>query len=97
MPAYNVEDYVSDALDSALAQTWSPLEIIVVNDGSTDRTGEILDAYDSEYDQLRVLRQENQGQCAAANDAYRAATGDLIKFFDADDLLSPEFVERQVE
>jgi len=97
MPAYNAEDYVSDALDSALAQTWSPLEIIVVNDGSTDRTGEILDAYDSEYDQLRVLRQENQGQCAAANDAYRAATGDLIKFFDADDLLSPEFIERQVE
>jgi glycosyltransferase involved in cell wall biosynthesis len=97
MPAYNVEDYVADALNSALGQTWSPLEVVVVNDGSTDRTGEILDAYDSEYDCFRVLHQDNQGQCAAANDAYRAAEGELIKFFDADDLLSPEFVERQVE
>ncbi|WP_263784440.1 glycosyltransferase family 2 protein [Salinibacter grassmerensis] len=97
MPAYNAEDYVADAIDSALAQTWSPLEIVVVNDGSTDCTGEILDAYDFECDRLRVSHQENQGQCAAANDAYRAAHGDLIKFFDADDLLSPDFVERQVE
>jgi glycosyltransferase involved in cell wall biosynthesis len=96
VPVYNAEDYVAEALDSALAQTWSPLEIIVVNDGSTDRTGEILDAYDEDYERVRVLHQENQGQCAAANDAYRAAKGDLIKFFDADDLLSPQFVEKQV-
>jgi glycosyltransferase involved in cell wall biosynthesis len=96
IPAYNAEEYVADALDSALAQTWSPLEIVVVNDGSTDRTGEILDAYDEEHERVRVLHQANQGQCAAANDAYRAAEGDLIKFFDADDLLSPQFVEKQV-
>jgi GT2 family glycosyltransferase len=96
IPAYNAEDYVADAIDSALVQTWSPLEIVVVNDGSTDRTGEILDAYDEEHGRVRVLHQANQGQCAAANDAYRAAEGDLIKFFDADDLLSPQFVEKQV-
>lgn len=97
MPAYNAEDYVAPALDSALAQTWSPLEVVVVNDGSTDGTASILDAYAAEHDRLRVLHQENQGQCAAANDAYRASSGDLIKFFDADDLLTPTFVERQVD
>lgn len=97
IPAYNAEDYVAAALDSALAQTWSPLEIVVVDDGSTDRTPEILDAYEADHDNLRILHEENQGQCAAANDAYRASSGDYIKFFDADDLLSPEFVERQVK
>ena len=94
--AYNAEDYVAAALDSALAQTWSSLEIIVVNDGSTDGTAEIVDAY-SDHSQVKVIHQENQGQCAAANRAYAESSGELIKFFDADDLLSSEFVEKQVE
>jgi len=96
IPAYNAEDYVAEALDSALAQTWSPLEIVVVNDGSTDGTARILDRYAERDDRIRVIHQENQGQCAAANHAFRASDGELIKFFDADDLLSPEYVEKQV-
>jgi GT2 family glycosyltransferase len=96
MPAYNAEDYVGDALDSALAQTYPELEIIVVNDGSTDGTAAVLDRY-SDHEQVAVIHQENQGHCAAANNAYRASSGDYVKFFDADDLLSPQFVERQVE
>jgi glycosyltransferase involved in cell wall biosynthesis len=95
MPAYNVEDYVADALDSALGQTWSEIEIIVVNDGSTDGTADVLDRY-GDHEQVTVIHQENQGAAAARNRAYENSSGALVKFFDGDDLLSPEFVERQV-
>jgi glycosyltransferase involved in cell wall biosynthesis len=95
MPAYNVGNYVGDALDSALAQTWSPLEIIVVNDGSRDETADVLDQYD-DHEQITVIHQENQGAATARNRAYKESSGELIKFFDGDDLLSSEFVERQV-
>jgi glycosyltransferase involved in cell wall biosynthesis len=96
MPAYNVENYVGDALNSALAQTWSPLEITVVNDGSTDETAHVLDQYD-DHEQVTVIHQENRGAAAARNRAYEESSGALVKFFDGDDLLSSEFVERQVQ
>jgi glycosyltransferase involved in cell wall biosynthesis len=94
MPCHNAARYVGAALDSALSLTWPNLEIIVVDDGSTDRSGEILANYEARG--VKVLHQENKGQCAAANRAYREASGDYIKFFDADDLLSPDFVTRQM-
>jgi glycosyltransferase involved in cell wall biosynthesis len=96
MPAYNAEDYVAAALDSVLGQTWSNLEIIVVNDGSTDGTAGVLDRYSDEA-RVTVIHQENQGAATARNRAYEESSGELIKFFDGDDLLSPEFVERQVK
>jgi glycosyltransferase involved in cell wall biosynthesis len=96
MPAYNVEDYVDDALDSVLGQTWSNLEVVVVDDGSTDGTAEVLNGY-SGHQQVTVVHQENKGAAAARNRAYAESSGDLIKFFDGDDLLSSEFIERQVE
>lgn len=96
MPAYNVDDYAADALDSVLEQTWSNLEIIVVNDGSTDETAAVLDRRSS-HPQVTVIHQRNQGAAAARNRAYEESTGSLIKFFDGDDLLSPEFIERQVK
>jgi glycosyltransferase involved in cell wall biosynthesis len=94
MPCYNAASHVGAALDSVLAQTWPRVEIVAVNDGSTDRSGEVLDAYSKRG--VKVIHQENRGQCAAANRALREASGDYIKFFDADDLLSPEFIERQM-
>jgi glycosyltransferase involved in cell wall biosynthesis len=96
MPAYNAEDYVAAALDSVLGQTWSNLEIIVVNDGSTDGTAGVLDRYSDEA-RVTVIHQENQGAATARNRAYEESSGELIKFFDGDDLLSPEFLERQVK
>jgi glycosyltransferase involved in cell wall biosynthesis len=96
MPVYNAEAYVAAALDSALGQTWSDLEIIVVNDGSTDGTADVLDGY-RDRKRVTVIYQENQGAAAARNRAYEESSGKLIKFFDGDDLLSPEFVERQVK
>ncbi|WP_338243116.1 glycosyltransferase family 2 protein [Aurantiacibacter hainanensis] len=94
MPCFNAEAHVATALDSVLAQTWSQIEIIAVNDGSTDRTGEILESYRALG--VHVLHQQNKGQCSAANNAFAQAKGELIKFFDADDILAPDMIELQV-
>lgn len=94
IPCYNAENYVGQAIDSVLSQSWPEIEIIVINDGSTDNSQAILDSYASKT--VNVIHQDNRGQCAAANRAYSESQGDLIKFFDADDLLSPEFIESQV-
>jgi glycosyltransferase involved in cell wall biosynthesis len=94
MPCFNAEPYLVAALESVLAQSWHPLEIIAVNDGSTDRTGEILDRYQERG--VRVIHQENRGQCAAANRALTEAQGELLKFFDADDILAPDMIVLQV-
>lgn len=95
MPCYNAERYVAEALDSVLAQTYPNLEIIVVNDGSKDESAEVLERYRSKG--VKVIHQENRGQCAAANRAYAEARGEYMKFFDADDILSPGFIEAQVK
>src|ERR1700733_5063516 len=94
MPCYNAEKYVAAAVQSALDQTWPNKEIIVVNDGSTDGSAEILEPYRNKG--VKVFHQENRGQCAAANGAFRKSTGQFIKFFDADDLLEPETVRLQM-
>lgn len=94
IPCHNAAPYIGAALDSVLAQTWKKLEIIVVNDGSTDGSAEVLERYREHG--VRVINQDNRGQCAAANRAFAESTGDYIKFFDADDLLSPEMIERQM-
>ncbi len=94
IPCHNAAPYVGQALDSVLSQTWPDLEIIVVNDGSTDGSVEVLAQYEPKG--VRVIHQGNQGQCAAANRALAEASGDYVKFFDADDLLSPDFIELQM-
>jgi glycosyltransferase involved in cell wall biosynthesis len=93
MPCYNAEKYVGAALESALAQTWPDVEIIAVNDGSTDATRNVLRAYEARG--VMVIDQTNRGQSTAANVAFRHSSGDLIKFLDADDLLSPDHVQLQ--
>jgi glycosyltransferase involved in cell wall biosynthesis len=95
MPCYNAAPYVGAALDSVLAQTWRRLEVIVVDDGSTDGSSTVLTSYANRG--VRVIHQENAGQCAAANRAYAAASGAYIKFFDADDIMAPDMIERQIE
>lgn len=95
MPCYNAEPYLAEALDSALNQTYPNLEIVIVNDGSTDGSAKILEEYATKG--VRVITQKNQGQCAAVNRAFEESSGDYIKFFDADDILSPEFIKSQVD
>lgn len=95
IPCYNAAPYVGAAVSSALNQTWQNLEVIVVDDGSTDGSADVLATI--EDPRLTVIRQDNRGQCAAANRAYRSSRGELVKFFDADDLLSLNHIALQVE
>ncbi|WEK19699.1 MAG: glycosyltransferase family A protein [Candidatus Pedobacter colombiensis] len=94
MPVYNAASYIKDSIQSLLVQTYTKWELIVVNDGSTDGTDLILSAFIDE--RIKVFHQKNKGQSAAANQAFNLSQGDYIKFFDADDLLSPKFLASQV-
>ena len=93
VPVFNGERYLSEAVDSLLAQTYKSVEIIVVDDGSTDRTPQIVESFGK---QIRSLRQVNGGPAAARNSGVRIARGDFIAFLDADDLWHPEKLARQI-
>jgi len=93
VPVFNAERYVREALDSVLGQTYPALEVVVVDDGSTDRTAEIVRAYG---DRVRFLQQANKGPAAARNLGLANARGRYIGFLDADDQWLPDKVERQV-
>jgi glycosyltransferase involved in cell wall biosynthesis len=95
MSAYQAERHVAAALDSALAQTYPCIEIVVVDDGSTDHTPGILAEF-ARTRGVQVIRQANLGQSAALNRGLAAARGDYVKFFDSDDLLAPDAVAIQV-
>jgi glycosyltransferase involved in cell wall biosynthesis len=93
IPAYNAEACLRETLESALAQTYPPHEIIVVDDGSKDRTEEVARSFG---DRIRYVKQQNQGIAGARNTAIREATGDWIAFLDHDDLFLPNKLEKQV-
>src|ERR1035438_8021739 len=92
--AYNAERFIAETLRSALAQTWQPKEIIVVDDGSTDRT--LLIAQKFEAEGVSVVTQQNQGHCAAKNKAFSFSNGDYIQWLDADDIIAPDKIARQI-
>ena len=94
IPAYNAAPWITATLDSALAQTHRPIEIIVVDDGSTDATLAIARGIEARG--VRVVSQSNAGASTARNHALRLATGDFIQFLDADDLLAPDKIAVQV-
>lgn len=93
IPVFNCEKYVAAAIDSALAQTYAPLEIIVANDGSTDGTQAVLDRYAG---QIKCFQQPNGGISAARNLALQHASGTVYAFLDADDLWEPQKIELQM-
>lgn len=93
IPVYNVEEYLQKCVDSVLAQTTdSTFEIILVDDGSTDSSGAICDAYAQKNSHVRVVRQENQGVSAARNNGVRVAHGSYILYLDSDDWWQPELL-----
>jgi glycosyltransferase involved in cell wall biosynthesis len=96
VPVYNGEAFISDTLESALGQTYRNIEVIVVDDGSRDRTRAIVDAWVERDSRVRVLAQENRGVAAARNRALATARGEFIAPLDADDLWDPTKIERQV-
>jgi glycosyltransferase involved in cell wall biosynthesis len=94
MPAYNAEKYIGDAIKSVINQSYKNWELIIVNDGSTDGTLKVIDEFSD--NRIRVFTQQNRVQCAAANKAFELSRGQLIKFFDADDILSLNMLSTQV-
>lgn len=97
IPAYNIEDYIGRCLDSIISQTYKNLEIIVVDDGSRDRTGEILDNYAKKDRRIKVIHKENGGVSSARNKGIEVAEGDYIGFIDGDDLIEPEMYKTLVD
>lgn len=96
IPAYNAGKYIDQTIHSVLNQTYSPVEIIIVNDGSTDNTAEVLRKYQSDS-RVKVIYQPNSGCSSAKNTGLAHISGDYIQYLDADDLLSPDKIEEQVE
>jgi len=95
IPAFNAEKYIACSIGSAIAQTWTSKEIIVIDDGSTDRTLAIARQFESES--VRVVTQRQQGAAAARNKAFSLSRGEYIQWLDADDLLSPDKIALQMK
>jgi glycosyltransferase involved in cell wall biosynthesis len=93
IPTYNYARFLGEAIDSALAQTLEPLEVMVVDDGSTDGTAEVLASYG---ERIRVIRQKNAGVAMARNAGIAAARGDYLAFLDSDDAWYPRKLELQM-
>ncbi len=94
IPAYNSGNYIKETLNSVYNQTWKNLEVIVVDDGSTDHTLEVIKKFGSK---IRLFNQENSGAPAARNKGFYVSNGEFIQYLDADDLLSPQKIEEQVK
>lgn len=93
IPAYNAEKYLAFSLDSVIAQTHNKLEIIVINDGSTDGTPKICDEYAKKDSRIKVIHQENKGLSSARNAALDIMTGEYIAFIDSDDFIESKSIE----
>jgi glycosyltransferase involved in cell wall biosynthesis len=95
IPAYNAAGFIRETLGSVISQSWPLLEVFVVDDGSSDNTVEVAREFGS--DRIQVIVQKNSGACVARNRGLLLSTGKYIQFLDADDILSNDKIERQVE
>ncbi|WP_141674339.1 glycosyltransferase family 2 protein, partial [Gilliamella sp. wkB108] len=88
IPCYNVQDYITDCLDSLINQSCLPKEIICIDDGSTDNTLILIQKYAITWDRIKIIQQSNQGVSKARNNGIEAAKGDYILFVDSDDIIN---------
>ena len=93
VPVYNVEKYLEECLDSIQNQTYSNIEVILVNDGSLDNSKDICEKYCKEDSRFKLINQANQGQSAARNHGVAASTGEFIAFVDSDDIIRQDYLE----
>ena len=96
IPVYNVAPYLPEALDSVIQQTYNNLEILIIDDGSMDESGEICDRYSLTDSRIIIFHQENKGLSAARNIGLDNATGDVIAFLDSDDAFRLDAIEIMV-
>ena len=94
IPVYNTEEYLRECLDSVIEQTLKDIEIILVDDGSTDNSGKICDEYREKDTRITVIHQENRGQGKARNEALKISNGEYIGFIDSDDWIDLDFYEK---
>lgn len=92
IPVYNIEKYIRECLDSVVSQTYKNLEIIIVDDGSTDNSGAICDEYVSQDKRIKVIHQTNAGAANAKNTALDQVTGEYVAFVDSDDYVSEDWI-----
>lgn len=95
IPAYNASKTIEESLDSVVNQTWKNIEVFVIDDGSEDDTFGIAEKYQS--NKIKVLKQKNSGACVARNKGLTLSSGDYIQFLDADDVLSSDKIEKQIQ
>ena len=94
IPVYNAEKYLNECIDSVLGQTFQNFEIIAINDGSTDSSGQILDDYARKHDNIKVIHKKNEGQGYARKVGLDLAQGDFILFLDSDDYYEGDALEK---
>lgn len=94
VPVYNVEDYLQECIDSILGQTYKNLEIILVDDGSTDNSSKICDIYEKKDNRIKVIHKENGGVSSSRNEGLKHVTGDYIGFVDSDDFIDNRMYEK---
>ncbi len=97
IPVFNVRPYLNEALDSVINQTYANLEILIIDDGSTDGSAEICDEYANTDTRIAVLHQDNRGLSAARNIGLELMSGEAVVFMDSDDAYRPQYVEKMVE
>ncbi|NFO34809.1 glycosyltransferase [Clostridium botulinum] len=97
IPVYNVEEYIRQCLDSIVNQTYSDIEIIIINDGSTDRSYKIIESYLKKYKNIIYIYQENKGVSIARNNALKQASGEYVLFVDSDDYIEITAIEKMYQ
>ena len=97
IPVYNTKQYLQSCLDSILSQTYTDLEVLFIDDGSTDGSAQLLDAFAARDSRIRVIHQPNGGVCAARNRGIQEARGDYLSFIDSDDTLEPDMYEMLIK
>src|ERR1700687_3666959 len=97
MSNYNYGQYISEAVESVLRQTYARLELVVCDDGSTDRSCEVIEAYRRQDRRIILICKHNGGQASGYNAAFRASRGEVVCFLDSDDVCLPTKIERIVK
>ena len=94
IPVYNVEKYIDECLKSVVSQTYKNIEVIIINDGSTDKSEEIIRSYLDKYENITYIYQQNKGVSEARNLGLKNATGDYVLFVDSDDYIHKSMIEK---